>query len=109
MYKVDLENKKLIKIPKTSFSALSIKERFDIQEWIEGTSQILGENLLIIGKELLDQNNTFSVNPEVIISLPEAKDYIQKKESKQKEKGQANNGKQGRERKWMGQFLFTVH
>ena len=53
MYKVDLENKKLIKIPKTSFSALSIRERFDIQEWIEGTPQILGEDLLIIGKELV--------------------------------------------------------
>jgi len=53
MYKVDLENKKLIKIPKTSFGALSIKERFDIQEWIEGTPQILGEDLLIIGKELV--------------------------------------------------------
>ena len=53
MYKVDLENKKLIKIPKTSFSALSLKERFDIQEWIEGTPEILGEELLIIGKELI--------------------------------------------------------
>ena len=53
MYKVDLENKKLIKIPKTSFKALSLKERFDIQEWIENTPEILGEDLLIIGKELV--------------------------------------------------------
>ena len=53
MYKVDIENKKLIEVPKTSFSALSLKERFDIQEWIEGTPQILGEDLLIIGKELI--------------------------------------------------------
>ncbi|MBW1929881.1 MAG: MmcB family DNA repair protein [Deltaproteobacteria bacterium] len=50
---MDLENKKLIKVPKTSFSALNLKERFDIQEWIEGTPEFLGEDLLIIGKELV--------------------------------------------------------
>jgi hypothetical protein len=53
MYKVDIENKKLIKIPVTSFSALNLKERFDIQEWINGTPDILGEQLLIIAKELI--------------------------------------------------------
>lgn len=53
MYKVDLENKKLIKVPKTSFSELNLSERFDIQEWIEETPEILGEELLIIGKELV--------------------------------------------------------
>jgi len=53
MYKVDIDNKKLIKIPVTSFSELNLKERFDIQEWIDGTPEILGEALLIIGKELI--------------------------------------------------------
>lgn len=53
MYKVDIENKKLIKIPPTSFSALNLKERFDIQEWISGTPEILGEDLLVIAKELI--------------------------------------------------------
>ena len=53
MYRVDIENKKLIKIPITSFSELNLKERFDIQEWIDGTPEILGESLLIIGKELI--------------------------------------------------------
>jgi hypothetical protein len=53
MYKVDIENKKLIKIPVSSFSELNLKERFDIQEWIDGTPEILGEALLIIGKELI--------------------------------------------------------
>lgn len=53
MYKVDIENKKLIKIPVTSFSALNLKERFDIQEWINGTPEILGEDLLVIAKELI--------------------------------------------------------
>jgi len=53
MYKVDLQNKKLIEIPITAFSTLNLKERFDIQEWISGTPKILGEELLIIAKELI--------------------------------------------------------
>lgn len=52
MYKVDVEKKKLIKIPSTTFSALNLKERFDIQEWINNTPEILGEPLLMISKEL---------------------------------------------------------
>lgn len=53
MYKVDIANKKLIEIPTTSFGELNLKERFDIQEWINSTPEILGEALLIIGKELI--------------------------------------------------------
>jgi len=53
MYKVDIENKQLIKIPTTTFSSLNLSERFDIQEWIEKTPDILGEELLIIAKELI--------------------------------------------------------
>ena len=53
MYKVDIENKQLIKIPSTTFSSLNLRERFDIQEWIEKTPDILGEELLIIAKELI--------------------------------------------------------
>lgn len=53
MYKVDIEKKKLVKIPTTSFSSLKLKERFDIQEWIEGTPEILDEELLIIRKEFV--------------------------------------------------------
>lgn len=52
MYKVDIENKQLIKIRATTFSSLDLRERFDIQEWIEKTPDILGEELLIIAKEL---------------------------------------------------------
>jgi len=52
MYKVDIENKRLIKLPSTNFGALELKERFDIQEWIAKTPEILGEELLIIHKEL---------------------------------------------------------
>jgi|ERR1035437_3672003 hypothetical protein len=53
MYKVDLKNKKLIKLSTISFSELDIKERFDIEEWIEKTPNILGEDLLVIGKEMI--------------------------------------------------------
>lgn len=53
MYRVDIENKKLIKIPVTSFAEMNMRERFDIQEWISGAPDILGEPLLIIAKELI--------------------------------------------------------
>jgi len=53
MYRVDIENKRLIEIPATSFGELNLRERFDIQEWISGTPEILGEPLLIIAKELI--------------------------------------------------------
>jgi hypothetical protein len=52
MYKVDIENKRLIKLSPTQFSTLKLKERYDIEEWIEKTPEILGEELLIISKEL---------------------------------------------------------
>jgi RecB family endonuclease NucS len=52
MYKVDIENKKLIKITPINFSSLGLRERFDIQEWIDKSPEILGEDLLIIAKEL---------------------------------------------------------
>jgi len=48
---VDIDNKRLIKLNEASFTKLGLKERFDIQEWIEKTPSILGENLLIIAKE----------------------------------------------------------
>ena len=51
MYKVDIQNKSLTALNKARFSDLSLKERFDIQEWIEKTPSILGEELLIIAKE----------------------------------------------------------
>lgn len=51
MYKVDIENKRLTELSKATFGSLGLKERFDIQEWIEKTPGILGEPLLIIAKE----------------------------------------------------------
>ena len=53
MYRVDIENKKLIKLSPTKFSTLQLKERYDVEEWIEKTPEIIGEELLIIYKELM--------------------------------------------------------
>lgn len=53
MYKVDIENKTLIKLKPANFTLLNLKERYDIQEWIEKNPDILGEDLLIISKELV--------------------------------------------------------
>lgn len=52
MYRVDIDNKTLFRLSPTQFSTLNLMERFDIQEWIEKTPEILGEELLIISKEL---------------------------------------------------------
>ncbi|MEH6357443.1 MAG: endonuclease NucS domain-containing protein [Pseudomonadales bacterium] len=51
MYKVDIQSKTLIELDKATFAKLGLKERFDIQEWIEKTPSILGEDLLVIAKE----------------------------------------------------------
>lgn len=52
MFRVDIENKRLIELRLTGFSEQKLRERFDIQEWIEKSPTILGEELLVIGKEV---------------------------------------------------------
>jgi len=52
MYRVDIENRRLIKLSPTQFSTLKLRERYDIEEWIEKTPEMLREELLIIYKEL---------------------------------------------------------
>jgi len=52
MYKLDAEGKQLIPLTPKSFGDLGVMERFDIQEWIEKTPSILGQELLMIAKEL---------------------------------------------------------
>lgn len=51
MYKVGIQGKSLTELKKVTFAKLGLKERFDIQEWIEKTPSILGEELLVIAKE----------------------------------------------------------
>jgi len=52
MYKVNVRDKQLVRLTPKSLSTLGVLERFDIQEWIEKTPDVLGEELLVIGKEL---------------------------------------------------------
>jgi len=53
MYKVDIQNKKLIQMTPTTFHNEKLKERYDIQEWIEKNPEIIDDKLLIIGKEVI--------------------------------------------------------
>ncbi|MCJ7655026.1 MAG: hypothetical protein MUO97_06975 [Dehalococcoidia bacterium] len=51
LYRVHPESKILQSVREIDFSDFGFKERFDIQEWIESTPEVLGEELLIIAKE----------------------------------------------------------
>ncbi|HAL61939.1 MAG TPA: hypothetical protein DCP08_05970 [Chloroflexi bacterium] len=53
MYRVDLQNKRLVPLDVAKFADLELMERFDIEEWVEKTPEVLGEELLVISKELL--------------------------------------------------------
>ncbi|MCG7561001.1 hypothetical protein [Pseudoalteromonas sp. McH1-42] len=53
MFKVDLERNELVALEPTDYSAIGLKERFNIQEWVVKTPWILGEELLVIGKEVI--------------------------------------------------------
>jgi RecB family endonuclease NucS len=52
MYKLDVEGRQLIPLTPKSFGELGVTERFDIEQWIENTPSILGQELLILAKEL---------------------------------------------------------
>jgi len=58
MFRIDKHNKTAEKIPASTFSALGIRERCDLQEWIENNPEILGEELLIIQKEFSGFSDT---------------------------------------------------
>lgn len=51
IFKVDIEAKSLTQLNGTTFAENHFLERYDIQEWIDHTPEILGEDLLIIQKE----------------------------------------------------------
>ena len=51
MFLIDTQNKSATPLEKKSFAELKLNERQDLQEWIAGNPEILGENLLIIQKE----------------------------------------------------------
>ena len=51
LYRIDPENRESEKIQEVEFSQLGLQERRDIQEWVAANPGILGDDLLIIGKE----------------------------------------------------------
>jgi uncharacterized protein YecE (DUF72 family) len=48
MYKVDTAAKRIIKLHPKTFTELRLLERFDIQEWIANSPEILGEDLCFV-------------------------------------------------------------
>ncbi|HQO03944.1 MAG TPA: hypothetical protein PLI62_16930 [Spirochaetota bacterium] len=58
LYRIITDNKTLKSIKEIEFSDFNFKERYDIQEWVESNPNILGENLLIISKDLSFFNDT---------------------------------------------------
>ena len=51
LFRINPESKESEKITEVDFAQLGLQERWDIQEWIAANPSILGDNLLIVGKE----------------------------------------------------------
>ena len=51
LYRINSESKESEKIQEVEFADLGFQERRDIQEWIAANPEILGDDLMIIGKE----------------------------------------------------------
>ena len=54
LFSVDAKTKESQPVEEVDFSHLGLKERWDIQEWIAANPAILGDDLLIVGKEFSD-------------------------------------------------------
>ena len=51
LYRINPQNRESEKIQEVEFAQLGLQERRDIQEWVAANPGILGDDLLIIGKE----------------------------------------------------------
>ena len=51
LFRVDINTKKSEVMREVNFSDLGLRERLDIQEWVADNPSILGDDLLMIGKE----------------------------------------------------------
>jgi hypothetical protein len=58
LYRIHLDKKILQSVKEIDFADFKVKERYDIQEWVESNPEILGEELMIISKELSYFDNT---------------------------------------------------
>ena len=51
LFRIDPDSRESEAISEVDFAQLGFRERHDIQEWVAANPGILGEDLLIIGKE----------------------------------------------------------
>ena len=51
LFRIDNESRESSKVEEVEFSRLGLQERRDIQEWVAANPGILGDDLLIVGKE----------------------------------------------------------
>ena len=51
LFRINPERRESERIEEANFAQLGLQERRDIQEWVAANPGILGEDLLIIGKE----------------------------------------------------------
>ena len=51
LFRINPENRESERIEEVEFASLGFQERRDIQEWVAANPGILGEGLLVIGKE----------------------------------------------------------
>ena len=58
LFRIDAESRESERIAEVDFARLGFQERRDIQEWVAANPSILGEDLLIIGKEFSDFDRT---------------------------------------------------
>ena len=58
LFRVNRENRVSESVREVDFAQLGLQERRDIQEWVAANPTILGDNLLIIGKEFSDFDRT---------------------------------------------------
>ena len=58
LFRINPENRESEKITEVNFVHLGFHERRDVQEWIAANPGILGEGLLIIGKEFIGFDRT---------------------------------------------------
>ena len=51
LFRIDPDNRASEPVTEVDFEQMGLKERRDIQEWVAANPRILGEDLLIVGKE----------------------------------------------------------
>jgi len=51
LFRVDTVAKQATRVAEASFAELNVLERYDLQQWILSTPELLGENLLVITTE----------------------------------------------------------